>query len=343
MFTEETRPLVDPSSSQEEWIESLGAMLAAAEFENTWSVAGGTACRAVFLFDNGLRITWCGSGNGDAPELVQIWVDTTVNNQHATPFEASASGVCPIGADLSPEWNSPRKAWECYPDTSQMLLLLQEAAGIFGEPELGIPWGPIANSEFSEELIARLPEGTSGHAAFMDAVNAFDEDTVSELLDMFEENDCASSTPVFAAAVCSAIVQPSWAGGTPGKMTYCFGGDSWLPSGSGYERFLSMVEQIENMPDWVVVWDECCGTCASSSIKWARDSKGLGPDSHALVLFAQNAQYYWRPDGTIEWMLYGLDETERAVLVSAAESVGLTAVAAKSPYSETHVDLLVSN
>lgn len=58
---------------------ALSTGLAHGAFSNTWSIEAGSAARAVFAFGDGLRITWAGSGDGEEPHTLQVWVDPSAD------------------------------------------------------------------------------------------------------------------------------------------------------------------------------------------------------------------------------------------------------------------------
>ena len=85
-------------------------------------------------------------------------------------------------------------------------------------------------------------------------------------------------------------------------------GEDYLPKDCDYVDFEALVEDLEE-ENWIIVWDECCGTCASGSISDARESEPEKADSPAFVIYGQNADNYFSSDGSIRGYMFTSDDS----------------------------------
>lgn len=102
------------------------------------------------------------------------------------------------------------------------------------------------------------------------------------------------------------------------EFTY---GEDCLPSDCDYVDFEALVDDLEE-ENWIVVWDECCGSCASGSIRDARESEPDKAESPAFVIFGQNADNYFYSDGSIHDYMFGSDELGKGREIELAQIHG---------------------
>jgi hypothetical protein len=95
-----------------------------------------------------------------------------------------------------------------------------------------------------------------------------------------------------------------------------------MPDYSAVGRFNKFLGELDDEHNWIIIYDECCGTCSSSSVEFAKKEKGK-EDSPVFITWAQNAESAWREDGSIEHMHYA-DESDIPVIEEVAEKYGLS-------------------
>lgn len=88
------------------------------------------------------------------------------------------------------------------------------------------------------------------------------------------------------------------------EFTY---GEDCLPADCDYVDFEAFVDDLID-ENWIVVWDECCGACAAGSIKETRESEPEKAESPAFVIYGQNADSYFGPDGSVRNYMFLQDE-----------------------------------
>jgi len=84
-------------------------------------------------------------------------------------------------------------------------------------------------------------------------------------------------------------------------------GEDCLPDHCDYEKFEAFIEELEQ-ENWIIIWDECCGMCASGNISDARESEPEKANSPAFVIWGQNADRSFHPDGSIRDYMFSSDE-----------------------------------
>lgn len=102
------------------------------------------------------------------------------------------------------------------------------------------------------------------------------------------------------------------------EFTY---GEDCLPDDCDYEKFEAFVEELEQ-ENWIIIWDECCGTCASGSISSARESEPEKANSPVFVIWGQNADRSFHPDGSIRDYMFASDELSKERELELAQKHG---------------------
>lgn len=300
--------LLQPDPDPDLWVNSMALAMANTEFANTWSQEAGSACRCVFVFENGWRLTWSGDGNGGFPGLLQAWHATDTPSDNPPSFLAGGSFT----------YSTRVPSWRTYtPDLQTIHDTINKFVAACGPCVVVLPWDTFLNTELPEELLALLP----GAGDFLQEVSALSDDDVQSLEDLADPlDDEPSLGVVFAGLALSAVHAPTVWSVKPVATAF---GDEYLIPGSPLAKFYAFAQRVEERDDWVVVWNECCGTCSRTSIEWGREHKGLPDDAPALVLFGQNAQFSWRPDSTVDVDLYQEASEHADDLAQMAQSVGL--------------------
>lgn len=108
------------------------------------------------------------------------------------------------------------------------------------------------------------------------------------------------------------------------EFTY---GEDCLPKDCDYARFESMVSDLEE-ENWIVIWDECCGVCAGGNISSERESDPSKADSPSFVIYGQNAELYFYPDGSIKNYMFSVDDKGEGLELELAAKYGFTYAAA---------------
>ena len=75
-------------------------------------------------------------------------------------------------------------------------------------------------------------------------------------------------------------------------------GSEFLPPRSDFTRFLGLVNQLET-ENWLIVWDECCWTCAKSNIE---SQQSL--DDPYFIIYGQNADDFFTPEGELRGIMF---------------------------------------
>ncbi len=97
-------------------------------------------------------------------------------------------------------------------------------------------------------------------------------------------------------------------------------GDNYLPKDCDFHRFEAMTSDLED-ENWIVIWNECCGTCAGGSIRDRRGEPGYA-EAPAFVVYGQNADVYFAPDGSIHDYLHYPDELGKGREMELAKEYG---------------------
>lgn len=186
------------------------------------------------------------------------------------------------------------------PDTmtpAWLVRLIDALAGSHGgAPTLLLPWEQIINE--AEELT----------------------DTYVEDPDDADENLLAAIALFTGLADLNGIVPD---GLLPWKTEISFGDDA-MPAWSGHGRFYRFLDDLQDNRGFIVINGECCGTCASGSIRDAREENPDLADAPTFVVYEQNTDSKWGTSGWVNHLVYEPDPAALAALRAAAATEGLT-------------------
>lgn len=312
-------PAVDPlidNPTPEQWLDIMSIALQSPMFENTWSVDAGSARRIVLTWDDGTHLSWIGCEGGE-PDTIHVW---------------NVSGEQPAFSPERFEWDDTVGVAATWPEsTDEAREVIEQTIANHGTPTgCQLPWDAFSNDEFISEIVYALGED----GTFAEKLENADPDVIAESISMLEEEtsemadeddeDGIAITGHLALALAAAggLHLPAAWGGARADVVY---GADYMPPNSPNARFMAFVKSIEDMPDWVVVWDECCGSCFRGTYEMLLKDSGLPEGTPALALFGQNTQYYFRPDGTVEYEFYQGNDAENAVIIEKATAAGLNA------------------
>lgn len=304
--------LVNTNADPSEWMTAMGEVLGSAPFANTWTVDSGSACRVVFTFENGLRIAWVGDaeGLGSEPTLVQVW------DINSGPTRQEESGQCPLPGAFT--WSADTQTWTAIAGATTAADIITSAVTRYGVAGIVLPWESLTREQWVENITMCL----GSDLPFSEALASVNQQELEEVLEEIDEevDDDAPFVRLFAAAALGAVVAPGAWGGQPASV---YMGDSELPPASPLANFYRFMEAMTQKKDWVIVWDECCGTCFGGTYNMLRESQGLPEGAPALALFGQNAQYSWRPDATLNYEFYLRSQDEVETVAAEARMAGL--------------------
>lgn len=311
-LTPSLAPLITPNADPSEWMTAIGEVLGSGPFTNTWTVDSGSACRIVFTFENGLRIAWVGDseGLGNEPTLIQMW---DVNSRTTS---VDAPGECPLPGAFT--WSPDTQTWAAIADATTATDIITSAVSRYGAADLVLPWESLTREQWVENITTCLGSDLPFWEALASVNQQEFDDVLAEIDD--EVDDDAPFVRLFAAAALDAVVCPAVWGGQPASV---YMGDSELPPASPLANFYRFMEAMTQKKDWVIVWDECCGTCFGGTYNMLRESQGLPEGAPALALFGQNAQYSWRPDATLNYEFHLRNQDEVETVATEARKVGL--------------------
>jgi len=177
--------------------------------------------------------------------------------------------------------------------------LVEVLAIQFGAPTMVLPWSRIAENvvdngkdQFLEELYFTEEDDEEG-SEFGETLFEFYSRVADRSLDL------------------------------PDDM-YEFGydlGNGFMPRYSTVGRFQAFLDDLEAHHGWGIVYDECCGTCAQSSLDEVRREKGK--ETPVFITWAQDAATLWGLDGSVYQMAYHPKDEEIRVIMQVAKENGL--------------------
>jgi hypothetical protein len=299
-FEKSLVPLTYAKSSMMDWLSAIEEVLYDNFFANTWSVERGSARRVVFAFPKNLYISWVYSENSDNDNLkLQIWEDKTYDKNISTQPYPSPNGFG--------EWNQETKTWDIENATPKVVhSVLKQTRETFGEATICLPWEGFLMESGVEEIADLLENDVPFFYALGKITDSQKEVIEQFLIDYYDEEEKPLALPCMVALQKEAIVSPQELGNASIEIGL---GDTWLPTNSPLHDFLELVQDIQELPDWIVVWDECCAACSHSSIKFIAEEKNISEVSPSIILWGQNAQYQYLADGTVSVSLYLDDES----------------------------------
>jgi mRNA-degrading endonuclease HigB of HigAB toxin-antitoxin module len=75
-------------------------------------------------------------------------------------------------------------------------------------------------------------------------------------------------------------------------------GTDFLPPKSDFARFMKVMNQLEQ-ENWLILWDECCWTCAKSNIE---SQQSL--DDPYFIIYGQNSDDFFTPEGALRGIMF---------------------------------------
>lgn len=246
------------------------------------------------------RIIWKFSDSGETVLWVTREGETFVS-QLETEFSESSEWPWSACSDIASDFvfSSDSNGWK-FEGENDVSWLIEKLARDAGHPLMILPWETIA-LEVSD---LEVEEFIDNHVSV--AEDDGDRRAEAELLFAFYSQVADMSLEL------------------PDDMED-FGydyGDGFLPRFSRAGRFNSFLGELEESHGWGIVYDECCGTCSSSSVQDVRSAEGM-EEAPVFITWAQNAEGTWGTSGWVSHMAYHPDAKEREAVLSVAESCGL--------------------
>jgi hypothetical protein len=188
-----------------------------------------------------------------------------------------------------------------YIGTSTVVDILLDVAAHLATPSIVLPWQGLVDVDQFEEVLEEIDED--------------DEDgpTIIELLRRLDDasgNSFSPETPEDALIIPDVTITSS---------------DDLLPPTCAYNRFMNTLSELEDNK-WIVLWNECCGTCASGALRDIQENDPERADAPVFVLYGQNAADNFNPDGTFAYGTVDTSDTaQRIFLLDALAKNGLNA------------------
>ena len=142
-----------------------------------------------------------------------------------------------------------------------------------------------------------------------------DWDSVSEKFEESEEEEQEAELEKFEEDIVNFGESDLW---SDCEFTY---GEDCLPEDCDYVDFEALIGDLED-ENWIVVWDECCGACASFSINNARESEPDKAESPSFVIMGQGADNFFYSDGSIHDYMFSSDEFGKGRELELAQKHG---------------------
>lgn len=128
-----------------------------------------------------------------------------------------------------------------------------------------------------------------------------DWERVTEQMTELEDEEQMRVCEKFESDVIKARETALWS-----ELEFTYGEDC-LPTDCDYVNFEALIEDLEE-ENWIVIKDECCGTCAAGNIRDARESEPGMENAPAFVIYGQGADNYFFSDGAIKDFMFAADE-----------------------------------
>lgn len=202
------------------------------------------------------------------------------------------------------QWVEGAHSWKCL-ETERFLELNNDLKATHGSPHLVLPWMGALDlflenreeyaGEYEEEIIDDELEDDENQEA-INAVASFD---------FLAGLDLEDSSSVVHSGLLTVEHQ-----------------ESHLPPQAAYFRFFRMLEELED-EDWIVLYNECCGPCASGSLKDIRDEEPDKVNWPSFVVWEQSPENDYQANGEIKVDHYCDNiESEAPVLRKIAKKYG---------------------
>lgn len=207
-------------------------------------------------------------------------------------------------SELTPEFFEPGNAW--YLGSHLFTYgVLSDLSTILGYPQLILPWQAIATRALEEREIDVEETGPDGPG-----LEARPEDPLLSL---------------FAAIVQEGPLDVKM----PWKVTVDWG-EGYLPAFSRVSKFNAMLSELEELHNWAIIRDECCGSCSKATIESIRNTEGM-EDSPIFFTWEQYSEASWGTDGRVSHSIKPETKEELQTLLSLCSKFGLDAVQESIP------------
>jgi hypothetical protein len=207
------------------------------------------------------------------------------------------------------EWSWSSFGWRINKfDNETIIKILQELKSIYGEPRLILPWIRFVEQYLDdpEDFNENFVEDDKNLQAGAELIASF-EDLKSDLIEICEAEENLSEN-------------------------------------CAYNRFFEMLQKLENEHNWIVLYNECCGTCASGSISEIHKSNPEKLNSSVFVVWEQSASDSFFADGDLEITHYlGENINEVSELELAASVFGLKVEQDLENKDQTNKSVLITD
>lgn len=206
------------------------------------------------------------------------------------------------------EWSWSSFGWRINKyDNETIITILQELKSIYGEPRIVLPWMRFVEQYLDdpEDFDENFVEDDENLKAGAELIASF-EDLDSDLIEICEEEENLSEN-------------------------------------CAYIRFFKMLQTLESEHNWIVL-NECCGTCASGSIREIHKSNPEKLNSSTFVVWEQSASGSFFADGDLEIIHYlGENINELSELELAASVYGLKVEQDLENKDQTNKSVLITD
>jgi len=200
------------------------------------------------------------------------------------------------------EWMPSSNGW--YIDEFDNVdVIVDRMAEDLGEPVMYLPWQSMAENWVMDDDEDYFLEEMSTEPEEMSEAESLAYKSLFTLFKMIATND------------------ESIAGENLWAVKYASGYDL-MPNFSAAARFNKFLGALDEDHGWIVIFDECCGSCSRGSIE-AEQRDEAKKDAPIFITWGQNAEGAWTTDGSISHLHYAEIETIE-FLRETASQYGLT-------------------
>jgi hypothetical protein len=116
-------------------------------------------------------------------------------------------------------------------------------------------------------------------------------------------------------------------------------GDQLMPQYSSVGRFNAFLNELEEVHNWAMVYDECCGSCSRSSVEMVKAEEGK-ENSPVFITWGQNAHSSWNRSGAVDHMHLASDD-EIKTIEQVASSHGLNVARDDKPANPDNTEWFI--